>query len=167
MNKIEQLKAAKEKANAELLQAIIDDTTMPKLEKLQTIDDSDVLPYHGWIVRPLEEKYKDLFKAQIEEKHGVQPYLITDSWPFIDCDYYDRGSKVSFADLLESEYENAAYAAGDVEMTDEQLEKTEVTVMTNRSRDITDEYKISLGQLADDLYEWCIANGEIGCYFDW
>lgn len=166
MNTIKKLKEAKAKANEDLLQAILADTELSKLEKLQAIDESDVLPYESYLMGPLV-KYEDVFKNQIDHKFGKHDFHIIDSWPFIDCDCYNRGQPVSFANELECMYENVSYDYESEELTDTQLEGKEIVIMTNRSRDSRDEFKITLGQLVDDVYDWCITNRKIGCHFDW
>jgi hypothetical protein len=167
MNSIEKLKEAKAKANEELLQAILADSKMSKLEKLQAIDECDILPYKSWLAHPLEEKYADVFKKQIDDKFGKQDFHIIDGWPTLDCDAINRSQKISLANELECAYENVSYEYRSEKLSDQELEAKEIVILTNRSRDSLDEYKITLSQLVDDVYDWCVTNRKIGFCFDW
>ena len=167
MSKIEQFKIEKARITEALLQAILDDPELSKLEKLMKIEETESLPFHIYLFRPLEKKYTNIFKAQIEEKNGVQNYHIIDSWPLIDVDHLDRGERVSLASQLENTIENAAWDLVGDNPSEELVYKEEVVVLRNRSIKAPDEYNITVGQLIDDVYEWVVSNRYIGFTFDW
>lgn len=166
-SKIEELIKERKRATEDLIAAIISDLRLTKLEKLELIDEHRLFPHDTWIGRPLQHKYTEAFEKQIEEKYGKQDYHVIDSWPVLDCEHMQRGADYSYADLLQSEYENADYALNKDDASDHELEQTLVTVMTNRARESHDEYKITLKQLVDDIYDHCIEYRVIGFNFDW
>lgn len=167
MNKIEQLKIEKTRITKALLQAILDDPELSKMEKLKKIDEVESLPYHTYLIRPLEQKYTDIFKAQIEEKYGVQDFHIIDSWPLIDTEHFNRNERFSLASQLENTIENAAWDLVGDNPSEELIYKEEIVVLRNRSSRALAEYKITVGQLIDDVYEWVVSNRYIGFHFDW
>lgn len=165
--KIEQLKLEKTRVSTALLQAILDDTEMSKLEKLTEIEATNSMPYEHYLVRPLEKKYTDIFKKQIEEKHGFQKYHTIDSWPLIDADHFNRSERVSLVSQLENTIEDAAWDLVGDNPSEELAYKEEIVVLKNRSGKAPAEYKITVGQLIDDVYEWVVSNRYIGFTFDW
>lgn len=169
MNVIEQLKQQKASIQASLLQAILDDAEMSKLQKLFEIEDTGSMPYDTYLVRPLEKKYSDAFKKKIEEKHGAQRFFIIDSWPLtlIDCDVFHRRERVSLPYMLELLMSDTAYAMGEDNPSDDVIYKQEVVVMRNRCSEGLEEYKITVEQLIDDVYDWVVENNKIGFHFDW
>lgn len=167
MIKIEQLKIEKTRITEALLQAILDDPELSKMEKLMQIEETEALPFHTYLIRPLEQKYTDIFKSQIEEKYGVQDFHIIDSWPLIDAEHFNRSERVSLASQLDNTIEDAAWDLVEDNPSKELIYKEEIVVLRNRNSRALDEYKITVGQLIDDVYEWVVSNRYIGFTFDW
>lgn len=167
MTKIEQLKLEKTRITEALLQAILDDPELSKMEKLMQIEETEALPFHICLIRPLEQKYSDIFKSQIEERYGVQDYHIIDSWPLIDTEHFNRSEHVSLASQLENTIENAAWDLVGDNPSEELIYKEKIVVLKNKSSRALSEYKITIGQLIDDVYEWVVSNRYIGFTFDW
>jgi hypothetical protein len=152
----ENIKTLTEKLQAvkdELLQAILSDESQTKLDRLQLIDSNNLFKTEAYLQRPLKEKYLDQLKELVKSKG--RDYVIDESWPIIDADYFNRGQRISIADQLLYTFES---------LEDEGHEDG-ITIISDR---VTGEkIKISYEQLESEIYEWCVKNKTIAFHFDW
>lgn len=139
------------KVKEELLQAIINEESMSKLERLYLIEQHKLFDYEGYIQRPLNEKYLPILTESVKGKGGKN--IIADSWPVIETDYRDRGDLILMTNELQ-------YA---LECEDENDGMIEVI----RDRRTKESISITYQQLESEIYDWCIKNKKIGFFFDW
>jgi hypothetical protein len=152
----ENIKTLTEKLQAikdELLQAILSDESQTKLNRLQLIDSNNLFKTADYIQRPLKEKYLEQLKELVKVKG--RDYVIDESWPIIDADYFNRGQRISIADQLLYTFES---------LEDEGHEDG-ITIISDRVTG--EEIKISYEQLESEIYEWCVKNKTIAFHFDW
>lgn len=151
-HKITKLSAQLQTIQDKLVAAILEEESLSKLDRLSLIELYGLFTTSPFLVHPLRDKYQEQLK-EIAIREGAT-YFILDGWPLINCDHRNRGELVSFADELECEYEN-----------NNDDPDSEITVLKDRSTGA--EIKITLKQLEDDIYDWCISKGKYGFYFDW
>jgi hypothetical protein len=134
------IKEAKDK----LLNAIINDNEISKIEKLQLISQNDLFKTDSYIRDPFEE-YRDEYIEELKKKGVTNP--ITDN--YIDHMEYDRHRVIDMSELLE-------YLDDEDDL---------ITIYTNRRTD--DKFKISRYEFIDTIYDWCIKNKTIAFENDW
>jgi hypothetical protein len=152
----ENIKTLTEKLQAikdELLQAILSDESQTKLDRLQLIDSNNLFKTEAYLQRPLKEKYLEQLKELVKVKG--RDYVIDESWPIIDADYFNRGQRISIADQLLYTFES---------LEDEEHEDG-ITIISDRVTG--EEIKISYEQLESEIYDWCVKNKTITFHFDW
>lgn len=151
---------AMKKLKDEMLQNILSDNNLTKVEKLETLAENNVLPIGNWIQHPFykyEKEFKEMIWANPAfdkeyarfERDGKKYNPIIDDY-FCFNDYWDRHQTIDLAQV-----------ARDVDEDDIE----EITVLTNRST--KDKFKISKKQFIDDIYDFCISNNMIGFVMDW
>jgi len=135
------IKEAKDK----LLNAILNDTEISKIEKLGLINDNDLFKTDSWICDPFHDEYYEEYMNILKEKGVLNP--IIDSW--VHNQDYDRHQTVNLAEIVE-------YADEGSEL---------ITIYTNRKT--PDVLKISKYEFVDTIYDWCIKNKCIAFEIDW
>lgn len=137
------IKEAKDK----LLNAILTDTEISKVEKLLLINDNDLFEINSWICDPFYSEYYKEYESQLAKK-GVTSPCIDDWLRLFD---YQRHEIVNLAKILEH--------------MDERKGDSLITIYTNRTT--TDKFQISKYEFIDTIYDWCIKNKCIGFEIDW
>lgn len=138
------IKEAKEK----LLNAILNDNEISKVEKLQLISDNDLFGSQSWICDPFEDEYHSEYLEQLKSK-GITNPIVDD---YIQHQGYSRYETVYMVDLVE----NIAYAKNEDDL---------ITIYTNRNTN--DKFKISRYEFIDAVYDWCVKNKIISFVVDW
>lgn len=138
------IKEAKDK----LLNAILTDTEISKVDKLCLISDNDLFKTNSWICDPFRDEYYKEYEIQLAEKGVTNPCI--DDWSH-ERDY-QRHQTINLADILE-------------EIVDEGDEDELITIYTNRRTN--DTFKISKYEFIDTVYAWCIKNKCIAFDIDW
>lgn len=138
------IKEAKDK----LLNAILTDTEISKVEKLLLISDNDLFKTNSWICDPFHDEYFKEYESQLAKKGVTNPFSI------LLLHYLQRHETVNLAEILESMYED-----------DEDDNNGLITIYTNRRT--SDTLKISKYEFVDTIYDWCIKNKCIAFEIDW
>jgi len=146
--KIDAIAAAK----SDLLDTIINVSDLAKHEKLKLIQENDLFTVRPWVQHPFA-KYEDQFKQQI----GEQSFYIFDE-PMHE--YVGRHQIVDIASVIEGYIEEVEYAKEEDEDFSEM-----VSILSERKSN--QEFKVSLTELIDHLYEWVIENKCVEYKFDW
>jgi hypothetical protein len=137
----------------ELLHAIINEESMPKLERLLLIEQNGLFETASYVQKPLKEKYTEPLKELVKAKG--REYVIEDNWPILDTSYFNRGERISLADQLVYTAEN--FEAGEYPYG--------IPVIKDRST--TEEIRIGYEELVDEVYDWCVKNKTVAFHFDW
>lgn len=139
------IKEAKDK----LLNAILTDTEISKVEKLCLISENDLFKTNSWICDPFHDEYFKEYESQLAKKGVTNPCI--DSW--VHNRDLQRHETVNLAEILE-------YMDEDDDDNDELI-----TIYTNRRT--SDTLKISKYEFVDTIYDWCIKNKCIAFEIDW
>ena len=140
----EELQKTIKEAKDKLLDTILSDNELSKVEKLRLIDENDLFGSDPYMCNVFPEYYKE-FSEELRRK-GLM--CIIDDW--FHKQEYQRHENVNLADVVEF-----------IEEYDEDL----ITIMTNRGSD--DILQISKYEFIDSIYDWCIKNKKIGFEIDW
>ena len=135
------IKEAKDK----LLNAIISDNEISKVEKLQLISDNELFKTQVYICDPFEEYRKEYL--DILKNKGVSNPIVDD---FNHQRDYSRHEIVNLAEIVEWVNDD---------------EDDLITIYTNRRTN--DVFKISRYEFIDTVYNWCIKNKTIAYEIDW
>lgn len=135
------IKEAKDK----LLDAILTDTEISKVDKLCLISDNDLFKTDSCIRDPFYDEYYKEYESQLSKKGVRNPCI--DSW--VSNRDFQRHEIVNLADELEYMDEDDGL----------------ITIYTNRRTD--DTLKISKYEFIDAVYDWCIKHKCIAFEIDW
>ena len=131
-----------EDAKFKLLNAIINDNEISKVEKLRLIDDNNLFTIDSYICHVFDDQYKQEYLNKIGQR------AIIDDW--FHMREYNRHETVNLADVVEN-----------IEDDEDDM----ITIFTNRSNRET--FEISKYEFIDTAYDWCIKNKCIGFQIDW
>jgi len=148
------IKEAKDK----LLNAILTDTEISKVEKLCLISENDLFKTNSWICDPFHDEYFKEYESQLAKKGVTNPCI--DSWVH-NRDPFSNNGTVLFR-FLRHETVNLAEI---LEYMDEDDNDELITIYTNRRT--SDTLKISKYEFVDTIYDWCIKNKCIAFEIDW
>jgi hypothetical protein len=137
----------------ELLHAIINEESIPRIGRLLLIEQNGLFKTAGYIQTPLKEKYAEPLKELVKAKG--RKYVIEDNWPVLDPSYLNKGERISLLDQL-------VYTAESLE-ADEYPDGIPVI----RDRSTKEEIRIGYEELVDEVYDWCVKNKTIAFHFDW
>lgn len=137
------IKDAKEK----LLEEILNDMEISKVDKLGLISCNNLFRIDHYICNVFSEYYDEY--ANILKKNGDNQPCIDDYFHFHD---YERHETIDLSELAESINED--YEGDEL-----------IIIMTNRTTD--DDFKISKYEFIDTVYDWCVKNKKIGFEIDW
>lgn len=136
----ETIKSAKDK----LLNAIIDDAEISKLDKLKLIHQNDLFSVSSSI-EEIFINYQKEFIKQLGSRHPIiDDYFTMNEWQRHEIIYMDN--VIEYMDFDDD---------GD----------DLVTILKDRSTSKT--FKISVYEFIDTVYDWCISNKKIGFEMDW
>jgi succinate dehydrogenase flavin-adding protein (antitoxin of CptAB toxin-antitoxin module) len=138
-----------QEAQDRLLNAIIDDPELSKVDKLSLISDNNLFKTLSWIqdvFKPYKEEYIDIVKKNPLYTRSYDP-IIDDYFQHRE---YSRHETVNLAEMVEY-----------MDEEDDEL----ITIFTNRTT--KDVFKISKYEFIDTVYDWCIANKAIAFEIDW
>lgn len=141
------IKEAKDK----LLDAILTDTEISKVEKLLLISDNDLFKTESYICHPFDESYRQEYLDILKKKGENRP--IIDDW--FHQQEYQRHEVINLADIVENVNEDGYYGEED----------NLITIYTNRTT--KDKFKISKYEFIDTIYDWCVKNKCIAFELDW
>lgn len=138
------IKDAKDK----LLNAILTDNEVSKVERLRLISDNDLFRTDSWICDPFHDEYYQEYMDLLKEK-GASRNPIVDDWTHNN--EYQRHQTVNLADIVEN--------------IEEDDDGGLITIYTNRTT--PDVFQISKYEFVDAVYDWCIKNKCIAFEIDW
>ena len=150
----------------ELLQRIYDDEDLTKLEKLELINEAELLGYKSYIQHPFE-KFKPFFIKQLEDA-GRRSNVIDEGWV---GDYCERHRDINIPEeIITCFIENICWDNGNKpgkSESDPDFMDNMVEIFSDRGVEPQMSYSLPLGEVIDVLYDWVKDNRYIGWKFDW
>jgi hypothetical protein len=161
---IKELKARIKNLKEELINEVLNDNTISKLEKLRVISDENLFPYASYIVSPFHDtKYYREYLEIVSQNPEYQKRYNHDrtgrschAEDYFHRREYDRHQTIDFADTLEWM---------DDDYDDDESDKKGIVIFRNSTT--KDVCSITSEQFIDCIYNWCVKNKKIGFIFDW
>lgn len=145
--------AAMKAAKQELLEEILSDKSLSKVEKLEAISDNELWERGGNVEEPFA-KYYPAFKVIVNDNPITRKnYPNGDKNPIMD-DY------IVHSGIDRHEFCNLAEMA-----KCEEKRTTPITILTNRGT--KDIFQISAEEFVNTIYEWCMENQMVEFEIDW
>ncbi len=134
----------------ELIQSIISNDSLSKIEKLKLFDENNLFIIDGYIGR-IFDKQKDAFKKFLKFTLNYNEIYTYD---YFDINEYSRHTAINLYHLLLSYIKEA----NDIDFNDK-------FIIILKSED--NNFKISINEFIDIVYDFCIENKMIGFTYDW
>jgi hypothetical protein len=155
--KIKTIKTKIKKLQDELLNIILNDSNLSKIQKLRAIKDSKLFDTR-YSLQNIFVSYEKILINEILNKGGSSVCID-------DCnnngDYYDRGSIICLVSDLESRLEDYLY----------QIDKNpdmhyKINILTSRYVP-PETYNLNIDNYIDHVYDWRIENKCVGYVLNW